>query len=141
MPISDPTKTNNESTPTEEGSDGANKEAKQESSDIKNGLTPPLGGIWLHRQAEDDEVIDYGDLGQMEDDDDDDRTTFSEDSIPSTPLPQLQDLALFDPLATGLCWIQAIQTNLDLTLCRVRIYLKILYSNFLSIHHESKVIM
>ncbi len=80
------------------------KEEDQTLSGSKNGYTPPLGGIWLHRQAEDEEAIGYGDLGRLDDDDDDDdddRTTFSEDSVPSTPLPQLQDLSLFDPLAQG----------------------------------------
>ena len=75
------------------------------SAGIRNGLTPPLGGVWLHRQTE-DEIVDYGDLGQLgmdeDEDDDDDRTTFSEDSVPSTPLPQLHDVSIFDPCAAGM---------------------------------------
>ena len=59
--------------------------------------SPSLGGVWLHRKTEEDiteyESVDY------DDDDEDDRTTFSEDSVPSTPLPQLQDISFFDPLS------------------------------------------
>ena len=58
--------------------------------------SPSLGGVWLHRQNEED-VSEYGTVEY--DDDDDDRTTFSEDSVPSTPLPQLQELSFFDPLS------------------------------------------
>ncbi|XP_022103150.1 ribosomal protein S6 kinase delta-1-like isoform X2 [Acanthaster planci] len=58
--------------------------------------SPSLGGVWLHRQNEED-ITEYGTVDY--DDDDDDRTTFSEDSVPSTPLPQLQDMSLFDPLS------------------------------------------
>ncbi|XP_071486454.1 ribosomal protein S6 kinase delta-1-like [Diadema antillarum] len=64
-----------------------------------------LGGVWLHRQMEDDLGME-GKEEQKEgadtydDSEDDSRTTFSEDSMPSTPLPQLEDLTLFDPLSS-----------------------------------------
>ncbi|XP_077999695.1 ribosomal protein S6 kinase delta-1-like [Glandiceps talaboti] len=54
--------------------------------------TNTLGGVWLHRQAQDDTISCSTD--------DDDHTTFTdEDSVPTTPLPQVQDLTLFDPFA------------------------------------------
>ncbi|XP_071961914.1 ribosomal protein S6 kinase delta-1-like [Antedon mediterranea] len=66
-----------------------------------------LGGVWLHRQHEDDEEDPLAELRGLgtdsdptgfDNDNDDDRTTFSEDSVPSTPLPQVQDVSFFDPL-------------------------------------------
>nr|XP_054758688.1 ribosomal protein S6 kinase delta-1-like [Lytechinus pictus] len=60
-----------------------------------------LGGVWLHRQQEDEEQKgeDSEGGGEGYDDSEDERTTFSEDSMPSTPLPQLEELTFFDPLS------------------------------------------
>ncbi|XP_033106614.1 ribosomal protein S6 kinase delta-1-like [Anneissia japonica] len=74
---------------------------------ISENPSSDLGGIWLHRQDEEDDPlselrgldIQDSQISFDGDDDDDDRTTFSEDSVPSTPLPQVQDLSFFDPLA------------------------------------------
>ncbi|XP_038074730.1 ribosomal protein S6 kinase delta-1-like isoform X1 [Patiria miniata] len=73
-------------------------EGREQGSSEGLASSPSLGGVWLHRQNEEDitayEAVDYDN-----DDDDDDRTTFSEDSVPSTPLPQLQNMSFFDPLS------------------------------------------
>ena len=61
-----------------------------------------LGGVWLHRQQEDEEQRgedSEGGGGEGYDDSEDERTTCSEDSMPSTPLPQLEELTFFDPLS------------------------------------------
>lgn len=82
-----------EKTPTVSPRDGAEGEGEA-------GL---LGGVWLHRQDEDEMEDnleeDRGEGYVYDGGSDDDRTTFSEDSLPNTPLPQLHDISVFDPLA------------------------------------------
>ncbi|KAJ8045317.1 Ribosomal protein S6 kinase delta-1 [Holothuria leucospilota] len=81
-------------------------EAESSTSSVTDGKvddgTPTLGGVWLHRQVEDEmeeSPEEEGGEGYVYDGSDDDRTTFSEDSLPTTPLSQLEDLSVFDPLA------------------------------------------
>ena len=60
-----------------------------------------LGGVWLHRQEEEEDPGGAGEGEEVDEDSEDERTTFSEDSMPSTPLPQLEELTFFDPLSSA----------------------------------------
>ncbi|XP_078594096.1 ribosomal protein S6 kinase delta-1-like isoform X2 [Branchiostoma floridae x Branchiostoma japonicum] len=52
-----------------------------------------LGGVWLHKTADDNISLHSDDMTCS----DDDATTFTDDSMPNTPLPS-QDMSFFDPL-------------------------------------------
>ncbi|XP_066282997.1 ribosomal protein S6 kinase delta-1-like [Branchiostoma lanceolatum] len=64
---------------------------QQESEGIKE---PSLGGVWLHKTADDNISLHSDDMTCS----DDDATTFTDDSMPNTPLPSQEEMSFFDPL-------------------------------------------
>ncbi|XP_019630767.1 PREDICTED: ribosomal protein S6 kinase delta-1-like [Branchiostoma belcheri] len=68
-----------------------NKESPQQES--AGSSEPSLGGVWLHKTADDNISLHSDDMTCS----DDDATTFTDDSMPNTPLPS-QDMSFFDPL-------------------------------------------
>ncbi|XP_070577257.1 ribosomal protein S6 kinase delta-1-like [Ptychodera flava] len=77
---------------TRASSQASSVENIAETAESEDVMGATLGGVWLHRQAQDDSISCSTD--------DDDHTTFTDDdSVPTTPLPQIKDLTIFDPFA------------------------------------------